>query len=232
MRLNKFSVLGAAASLALGSVLLAQDAPAPSGGNNVAVSPAPDQPTGRPVWIGIDASPLSSALAHQLRLNSGVGLVVDHVTFDSPAAKAGIREYDVLRKVDDHLIDDPSHFVSLFAKHRPGDTVTFTMIREGQTIETRVTLGQPTISPAEGNPRRPPNASPPPPSHHSRGLRIPKIKVHIDERGDLVATDGSGRTLFRQPLDFTIDTPELPFSIHVEAKPGKPDQSSDDPGRR
>ena len=238
MRIKALARLTTAVALSLGSVALAQDAvPSDSHGptsGSVPAAPAPEQQVGRPIWIGIDASPLSAALAHQLRLKPGVGLVVDHVTYDSPAAKAGIREYDVLQKIDDHLIDNPAHFAALFAADRPGDVVRFTLIREGQTIETKVTLGKPADAPAAGNSPARPYAAPAPPAHHSHGLRLPKINVHIDQRGDLVATDGSGRTLFRQPLDFTIDTPELPFSIHIEPKPGRPDQAQppDDPGRR
>lgn len=232
MQLKHLAGLMAAAGLGLGTVALAQNA-GPSNGNGAAPVPAAEQPTGRPVWIGIDASPLAPALAHQLRLTPGVGLVVEHVTYDSPAAKAGIKEYDVIQKVDGRLVDDPAHFASLFANHHPGDTVTFTLIREGQAIQAKVTLGERSNAPVEVPP--PPTARVvPPPSavHHSRGLRLPKIKVHIDERGDLVATDGSGHTLFRQPLDFTIDTPELPFSIHIEPKPGKPDPGpADSPDR-
>jgi membrane-associated protease RseP (regulator of RpoE activity) len=234
MRLKKFAGLIAAASLAVGGAVRAQQAPAPSAGpdpNNVVAAPVPDQRIGAPIWIGIDASPLSPALAHQLRLKPSVGLMVDRVTYDGPAAKAGIREYDVLLKVDDLLIDDPSHFVPLFAVHRPGDMVTFTLIREGQSIETKVTLGQAKNSPGEPNPSARPNVAPPSPKHHSHGLRLPKINVRIDEHGDLVATDGSGRTLFRQPLDFTIDTPELPFSIHIEPKPAQPGAAPDREGR-
>lgn len=231
MRRSRWTGLVAVAGLTLGGVSLAQDAPEPAGGTPGA-NAVSDAPTGLPIWIGIDASPLASALAHQLRLEAGVGLVVDRVAYNSPAANAGIHEYDVIQKLNGRLIDDPRHFTALFRPHRPGDVVTFTLIREGQPIDVKVTLGEPPASPPATEMPVQPSPSAPPARHHSHGLRLPKINVHIDQRGDLVATDGAGHTLFRQPLDFTIDTPELPFSIHIEPKPGRPEPTPADPQER
>jgi len=49
-------------------------------------------------WIGLECYPAEPALAAQLKLPEGQGLVVHHVAPESPAAKAGLKQYDVLVK--------------------------------------------------------------------------------------------------------------------------------------
>lgn len=46
--------------------------------------------------IGVNCQPVSDAMTSQLRLESGVGLLVSSVNEDSPAAKAGIKLHDIL----------------------------------------------------------------------------------------------------------------------------------------
>jgi len=46
-------------------------------------------------WLGVEVSPARGALAAQLDLPNGKGLVVDNVVPQSPAAKAGVKQYDV-----------------------------------------------------------------------------------------------------------------------------------------
>ncbi len=49
-------------------------------------------------WLGVGCQPARGALSTQLGLEEGLGLVVEHVIADSPAAKAGIQRHDVLVK--------------------------------------------------------------------------------------------------------------------------------------
>ena len=51
-------------------------------------------------WIGLNCRPAQDALRAQLDLPEGTGLVVELVVPDSPAAKAGIEQFDVLVKAD------------------------------------------------------------------------------------------------------------------------------------
>ena len=47
-------------------------------------------------WIGVECYPVRGALRAQLALPEGQGLLVERVMPDSPAAKAGLQQYDVL----------------------------------------------------------------------------------------------------------------------------------------
>ena len=52
-------------------------------------------------WLGVECRRVSGPLSAQLDLPEDTGLVVQSVVPDSPAAKAGIRQYDLLMEVGD-----------------------------------------------------------------------------------------------------------------------------------
>ncbi len=70
-----------------------------------------------------------------------VGALVTDVQSASPAARAGIKAKDVITKVNDQSID-PSHpLKDVLRQFRPGDQVTLTINRGGQSQSIKVTLG-------------------------------------------------------------------------------------------
>jgi len=70
-----------------------------------------------------------------------LGAVVATVDANGAAKGAGIAEGDLITKVDDTVITDGSSLVATIRGHRPGDHVTLTYIRNGQTHTVKVTLG-------------------------------------------------------------------------------------------
>jgi putative serine protease PepD len=75
--------------------------------------------------------------------NSGTaqGALISAVTSGGPAAKAGLAKGDVVTKVDGTTIPDSDSLVAAVQKHKPGDKVTVTYTRNGQTKTVSVTLG-------------------------------------------------------------------------------------------
>lgn len=65
---------------------------------------------------------------------SGKGAVVVQVYPGTPAAKAGFQQGDVIMKVDDQRINDSSDLVRAISKYKVGDTVRFSVWRNGQEI--------------------------------------------------------------------------------------------------
>jgi S1-C subfamily serine protease len=59
----------------------------------------------------------------------------------SPAAKAGVKEKDIITKVNNITIDDNTSLTGALSKYKPGDKVTLTIIRNGKTITVPVILG-------------------------------------------------------------------------------------------
>ena len=64
------------------------------------------------------------------------------------AEEAGLRDGDVITKVDDEVIDGSESLVATIRGHRPGDDVTITYVRDGKTATTQADLGSDAGTPA------------------------------------------------------------------------------------
>jgi putative serine protease PepD len=71
-------------------------------------------------------------------LLTGAGIA--DVESGSAADEAGLEEGDVVVKVDDRPITDASSLVATIRGHRPGDTVTLTVVRDGEQQQLEATL--------------------------------------------------------------------------------------------
>ena len=60
---------------------------------------------------------------------------------DSPAAKAGLRDKDIITAVNGVKVGAAGSLSSLVGEYKPGDTVQLTVIREGKEIAVNVELG-------------------------------------------------------------------------------------------
>jgi putative serine protease PepD len=69
------------------------------------------------------------------------GAQLREVTDGGAADEAGLEEGDVITKVDDKVIDGSESLVATIRSHRPGDEVTLTYERDGDTRTATVTLG-------------------------------------------------------------------------------------------
>lgn len=69
------------------------------------------------------------------------GAQIQSLEGSGPADDAGLREGDVITKVDDQVIDGSESLVATIRAHRPGDKVTLTYLRDGATRTATATLG-------------------------------------------------------------------------------------------
>jgi hypothetical protein len=104
----------------------------------------PNVPVENRYWIGVRAAPATPALRSQLRLGDA-GLVVDNLTTDLPAHRAGLLRNDVLLEATEHGVATPLRTRQdlVRAINAAGtDPITFRLLREGQeqTIELRPVL--------------------------------------------------------------------------------------------
>ena len=82
------------------------------------------------------------------------GVVVAEVAAGSPAADAGMQAGDVITKVGDTAVAQPSELAAAVQAHAPGDSVTITYTRNGTSATAKVRLGNastattPTTTPA------------------------------------------------------------------------------------
>jgi putative serine protease PepD len=79
------------------------------------------------------------------------GVPISTVTPGGPAAKAGLETNDVIEKIDSASITSFNQLVSILAEDKPGQTITLTIVRDGQTKDVKVTLGnRPTVRNGSG----------------------------------------------------------------------------------
>ena len=83
--------------------------------------------------LGVETSPASSV--------GDIGAQVQRVIPGSPAARAGLREGDVIMRVDDKDVNDPADVSSAISAKKPGDEVEVQVERGGSVTELKATLG-------------------------------------------------------------------------------------------
>jgi membrane-associated protease RseP (regulator of RpoE activity) len=93
-------------------------------------------------FIGVVTSPLGAAVRAQTTLSEDVGLSVDVVSPDSPAAKAGLKAHDILAKYDDQILCAAVQLSALVKRTGTGNQVTLTVLRGGKEMPIEVTVGE------------------------------------------------------------------------------------------
>jgi hypothetical protein len=96
--------------------------------------------TEKVAFLGVSGSPLSPVLREQLKLPNGIGMVVDFVEPKSPADEVGLKQYDILQKLDDQLIVNAHQLAVLVRMHKPGDEITLTVIHRGDAKPLKAKL--------------------------------------------------------------------------------------------
>jgi serine protease Do len=92
-------------------------------------------------FLGVETQPVSPTMAKALGLPDHDGALIAQVQPDSPAAKADLRPGDVIRKVDNTAVPSARALAVDVAAVKPGQTVTITLTRGGETKTVPVTVG-------------------------------------------------------------------------------------------
>lgn len=71
---------------------------------------------------------------------TGPGALVQDVTAQGPADSAGLRTGDLITKVDGTVLSDATQLIVTIRSKAPGDTVTLTVERDGQTADLDLRL--------------------------------------------------------------------------------------------
>ena len=94
-------------------------------------------------YLGISSvNALSLAEAQQLGLDRTDGALIDSVANGGPADEAGLHPGDFIIAIDGIAIKNFDELISyLFTHKSPGETVTLTLIRDGQEMQIDLVLG-------------------------------------------------------------------------------------------
>ena len=88
--------------------------------------------------LGVAMSPVTEKISEELKLSSLEGVYINEVAKGGAADKAGVKEGDILLKVDETLIKSPSALQEKVNSYHPGDKATLTVIRGGKNLELQV----------------------------------------------------------------------------------------------
>jgi serine protease Do len=83
-------------------------------------------------YLGVRLREMNPDLEASLRLPVDAGALVEDVTAASPAARAGIRPYDVIVGFNDTTVSDDETLIRWVAGRTPGTPVTVRVLRDGR----------------------------------------------------------------------------------------------------
>jgi S1-C subfamily serine protease len=99
-------------------------------------------------YLGVVYVSITSDIKQQYNLSVSNGAYIptsdqagqDTVIDGGPADKAGVQPGDIITQVNGTNINQTTSLVSLLDKHKVGDSVSLTIVRDGKTITKSVTL--------------------------------------------------------------------------------------------
>ncbi len=93
-------------------------------------------------YIGISLTTVDAGTAEAFGLDRPKGVLINEVLPNTPAAKANLKEGDIVLSVDGQPVNRSNQLQSLIARKHPGDTVTLAVRRNTKDLTIRVTLDE------------------------------------------------------------------------------------------
>lgn len=91
-------------------------------------------------WLGVKIQDISPDLAQSFRLASTDGAIITNIILNGPADKAGLDRGDVITRIAGHKVHDVREVLNLISKHKPGDKIQITIIRNGKQLTREATV--------------------------------------------------------------------------------------------
>ncbi len=138
---------------------------------------AQPQPQAQQAWLGVSLTRVPEVLSSQLGdvIPEGQGVMIGSVSQGSPAASAGIQNFDIVLSMGDQKIYSAEQFSGLVRAAQPESKVTLKIVRQGKLKEISVKLGKHAVpdSAARSWGQQPPMMHPPMPQRMMPPPMIP-----------------------------------------------------------
>ncbi len=94
--------------------------------------------------LGVVPSDIYPQLVQQWQLPVSEGIIIQAVDPRSPAAAAGLHEFDIITSIDDQPVTSNGDLRRLLRERKPGETVSLSLVRppDGRRETIRVQLGE------------------------------------------------------------------------------------------
>jgi C-terminal processing protease CtpA/Prc len=93
-------------------------------------------------WLGVETHEVTADKAKELKLSAERGVVLGKIVPDSPAAKAGLKENDVVTEINGQRVEGAAQFRRMIHEIPAGRTIQLTMWRDGRTQTVSATLAK------------------------------------------------------------------------------------------
>jgi serine protease Do len=93
-------------------------------------------------WLGVESQDVNADRAKELKLPAERGVLLGRIVPDSPAAKAGLKENDVITEINGQRVEGEAQFRRMIHEIPAGRTAQFTVWRDGRAQSISVTLGK------------------------------------------------------------------------------------------
>ena len=96
-----------------------------------------------PVMLGVGMEAAGPVLAKHANVHETNCTLITNVAPDTPAAEAGLEDWDLVVKVDGSENASPGDIRRALRSSKPGDTITLTISRGGKLMDITATLAEP-----------------------------------------------------------------------------------------
>lgn len=94
----------------------------------------------RDFWTGLTIQPIDQAIAKYYKLKDTHGVIVSKVVNGSPADRAGLQVGDIIKKVDNYVINDQQSLIALLNNYLTNDYLQLTVTREAKEFKADLLL--------------------------------------------------------------------------------------------
>lgn len=93
-------------------------------------------------WLGVETQEVNAEKAKELKLSHEHGALIGKVLSDSPAAKAGLKENDIVTEINGQRVEGTAQFRRMIREIPAGRAVQLSVWRDGKQQTITATLGK------------------------------------------------------------------------------------------